>query len=77
MGRGITYITMERCTECGKIFAMSCERWMWGYKAKGKGKKKQDGSFYYPTKYFCSWRCLRKWEKKNLPKRENLDDYIK
>lgn len=50
----------HKCRQCGKRFEGSIE---WAYK-ESKGKKK---GFIY----FCSWRCLREFDKGRVTRETN------
>lgn len=49
----------RKCPICGKIFGV-LDADKWAYK---------DGK---PMKYFCSWTCLRKWQKENTKPQKEL-----
>lgn len=58
MKTGLTAGTRKSCVVCGKQFTV----WVdgdWAYrKYQGTGKKQK-------RLYFCTWSCLRAWEKEN------------
>ena len=59
--------TMKKCPVCGKEYLVpDVASWayvMWAMKKTGGVKV-----------YFCSWGCLRKWEKEHQPKRKQTYD---
>lgn len=44
------------CPVCGKTFLLTSGEWVYRIMVNKKQNK---------YKYVCSWRCRRKWEKKN------------
>ena len=65
--------TGKQCPVCGKDFWLS-DASMWSYKKPRRGKNKS----MHPL-YFCSWTCMRKWEKDNPMRRSSTYwdyDYI-
>lgn len=52
---GYDFLTERTCKQCGKTFGMPNPS-MWTY-------KKYEYSSYNRTVYFCSWSCIRAYEK--------------
>lgn len=48
----------HKCRQCGKIFGMSVEANRWGYTSR-LGRSQKESS----KKLFCSYKCLREYEK--------------
>lgn len=51
------YLKGRKCVFCGKEFYARCDRSEWAYKTRKKYNENGDYNF------FCSWKCLRKFEK--------------
>ena len=54
------------CKTCGKIFICH-DPYNWVYK-KSMQKKKNNSALVY----FCSWGCMRKWEKEREEKKKRM-----
>ena len=57
MADGWYWTPADVCPVCGKHFWIT-ERKQWAYRKSKYNTKKTDSE----TVYFCSWRCLRKYE---------------
>ena len=54
---------MEKtCTNCGKEFVTTCGDWAFK-KYKGRGDQ-----------YYCSWKCIRAWEKEHEKPARKIDE---
>ena len=51
---------MHKCRVCGKLFFCDCAD-LWVYK-KAYNRKKVGGRGH-PITWFCSWKCMREYEK--------------
>ena len=52
----------KNCVKCGKTFEMPCGDWAYK-KYKGRG-----------IQYFCSWKCIREWEKEHEKPARKIDE---
>lgn len=70
MKTGLTAGTRKNCHNCDKEFTIWLES-DWAYKKHmGHGKNER-------TLYFCTWSCLRAWEKENDRKKgkHKIEEY--
>lgn len=66
LGRFASVTTLSKehkCRQCGKRFEIPAAE-MWVYKRPAKGEK---------YAYFCSWSCLRAWDRAAEEKRSRKD----
>lgn len=66
MGSGWDWSVPCTCDQCGRIF-YPAEKQTWVYKKNGliRGNKKES------DRLFCSWKCLRAFEKTYIPPESN------
>ena len=57
---------VRKCPVCGKEYIINADVWAYRKTRKNAGDM-----------YFCSWGCLRKHERENKPKSEQIRDAIR
>lgn len=57
-----TYIPCN-CAECGKVFVPPVKT-QWAYKRGSKSHRRDGGAYVI---YFCSWGCMRKYDRESVP----------
>ena len=61
-----TYIPCT-CFQCKKVFIPPVKT-LWAYKRGNKSNRRQNGQYLV---YFCSWNCMRAYDKTYIPPKGN------